>query len=59
MYFAYENEVFGDILRELRTNDEAGVPASATSGGYRLVVKTPEGRKVPAPTLINIQVRVA
>ncbi|GAQ80052.1 Nicastrin [Klebsormidium nitens] len=55
VYFAYKNEVFADILSELKANDEAGVPASATSGGYRLVVKTPEGRKLPAPTLVNIQ----
>jgi hypothetical protein len=58
VYFAYENEVLTEILKELKANDEVGVLASATSGGYRFVVKTPEGKKQPAPTLVNIQVRV-
>ncbi|KAL0920894.1 hypothetical protein M5K25_007911 [Dendrobium thyrsiflorum] len=55
VYFAFENGKLNSILADVRRSDATGQPASATSGGYKLVVSSWEPKKVSAPTITNIQ----
>ncbi|KAF2310660.1 hypothetical protein GH714_016117 [Hevea brasiliensis] len=42
VYFAFENDDIGAVLADVKRNDATGQPATATSGGYKLVVSAPE-----------------
>ncbi|XP_020589126.1 nicalin-1-like [Phalaenopsis equestris] len=55
VYFAFENDKLNSILADIRRSDATGQPASATSGGYKLVVSSWEPKKVSSPTITNIQ----
>ncbi|KAH0464244.1 hypothetical protein IEQ34_007030 [Dendrobium chrysotoxum] len=55
VYFAFENGKLNSILADVRRSDATGQPASATSGGYKLVVSSWEPKKVSSPTITNIQ----
>ncbi|KAG0631561.1 hypothetical protein M758_1G262500 [Ceratodon purpureus] len=55
VYFAYESDNVQNILQEITANDAAGRPATATTGGYKLVVSVSDAKKLPSPTLTNIQ----
>ncbi|XP_006659731.2 nicalin [Oryza brachyantha] len=55
VYFAFQDDHFDNLLSDIRKIASSGQPASATTGGYKLVVSTPEPRKVPSPTISNIQ----
>ncbi|KAK1323776.1 hypothetical protein QJS10_CPA02g01029 [Acorus calamus] len=55
VYFAFENEKINEVLTEVQNNDATGQPATATTGGYKLVVSTPEPKKIVSPAITNIQ----
>ncbi|XVE79208.1 hypothetical protein DITRI_Ditri14bG0039000 [Diplodiscus trichospermus] len=55
VYFAFENDEIDTVLADIKKNDEIGQPATATTGGYKLVIPTPEPKKVASPTITNIQ----
>ncbi|KAF0899554.1 hypothetical protein E2562_020760 [Oryza meyeriana var. granulata] len=55
VYFAFQDDHFDNLLADIRKIASSGQPASAATGGYKLVVSTPEPRKVPSPTISNIQ----
>ncbi|KAH7561268.1 hypothetical protein JRO89_XS10G0203400 [Xanthoceras sorbifolium] len=56
VYFAFENDEIDAVLNDVKKNDATGQPATATTGGYKLVVSTAEAKKVASPTITNIQV---
>ncbi|KAL2932723.1 Nicalin-1 [Bienertia sinuspersici] len=56
VYFAFENQHIRDVFAHVKHNDATGQPATATTGGYKLVVSTTEAKKVSFPTITNIQV---
>ncbi|KAG9153565.1 hypothetical protein Leryth_008510 [Lithospermum erythrorhizon] len=55
VYFAFEDEDTKAMLADVKKNDVAGQPATATTGGYKLVVSAREPKKVVSPTIANIQ----
>ncbi|GMG98430.1 hypothetical protein Nepgr_000270 [Nepenthes gracilis] len=55
VYFAFEDENVEAVLADVKRNDATGQPATATTGGYKLVVSTAEPKKVVSPTITNIQ----
>ncbi|XP_024025058.1 nicalin-1 [Morus notabilis] len=55
VYFAFEDSDIEAVLADIKRNDVTGQPATATTGGYKLVVSVPEPRKVASPTITNIQ----
>ncbi|KAK8489187.1 hypothetical protein V6N13_010749 [Hibiscus sabdariffa] len=55
VYFAFENDEIDTVLADIKKNDAIGQPATATTGGYKLVIPTPEPKKVASPTITNIQ----
>ncbi|KAH1067033.1 hypothetical protein J1N35_032020 [Gossypium stocksii] len=55
VYFAFENDEIDTALADIKKNDVIGQPATATTGGYKLVIPTPEPKKVASPTITNIQ----
>ncbi|CAL5004640.1 unnamed protein product [Urochloa decumbens] len=55
VYFAFHDEDFDNLLADIRKIASSGQPASATTGGYKLVVSSAEPRKVSSPTISNIQ----
>lgn len=55
VYFAFEDEHIKAVLADVKRNDAIGQPATATTGGYKLVVSTSEGRKVSSPSITNIR----
>ncbi|CAA0841318.1 Unknown protein [Striga hermonthica] len=55
VYFGFEDEHVSAMLDDVKKNDASGQPATATTGGYKLVVAAPEPRKIASPTIINIQ----
>ncbi|XP_044481180.1 nicalin-like isoform X2 [Mangifera indica] len=55
VYFAFENDEIEAVLEDVKKNDETGQSATATTGGYKLVVPTSEPRKIVSPTITNIQ----
>ncbi|KAL8154120.1 hypothetical protein V2J09_011880 [Rumex salicifolius] len=55
VYFAFEDDNLKAVLADIEKNDATGQPASATTGGFKLVVSTAEPRKVASPTITNIQ----
>jgi hypothetical protein len=55
VYFAYEDDNVKDILRKISANDAAGRPATATTGGYKLVISASDAKKISTSTITNIQ----
>ncbi|GMP88380.1 hypothetical protein CsSME_00040396 [Camellia sinensis var. sinensis] len=55
VYFAFEDDNINAVLADVKMNDATGQPATATAGGYKLVVSAPEPRKLASPTITNIQ----
>ncbi|CAL5009231.1 unnamed protein product [Urochloa decumbens] len=55
VYFTFHDEDFDNLLADIRKIASSGQPASATTGGYKLVVSSAEPRKVSSPTISNIQ----
>ncbi|KAJ1266766.1 hypothetical protein BS78_07G003500 [Paspalum vaginatum] len=55
VYFAFHDDSFDNVLADIRKIASSGQPASATTGGYKLVVPSAEPRKVSSPTISNIQ----
>ncbi|GMJ10684.1 hypothetical protein like AT3G44330 [Hibiscus trionum] len=55
VYFAFENDEIDTVLADIKKNDAMGQPATATTGGYKLVIPTAEPKKVASPTITNIQ----
>ncbi|XP_050212413.1 uncharacterized protein LOC126663890 [Mercurialis annua] len=54
-YFAFENDDIDMVLADVKRNDISGQPATATTGGYKLVVSASEPKKIASPTITNIQ----
>ncbi|CAI7925772.1 unnamed protein product, partial [Closterium sp. NIES-54] len=48
VYFAVDNAELSKLAAGVESNDRAGKPASATNGGFKLVVTAGEPRKLPA-----------
>uniref|UniRef100_A0A2P2LI88 Nicalin n=1 Tax=Rhizophora mucronata TaxID=61149 RepID=A0A2P2LI88_RHIMU len=55
VYFAFENDNINAVLADVKRNDAIGQPATATTGGYKLVVAAPEPRRIASPVITNIQ----
>ncbi|EYU36051.1 hypothetical protein ABFS82_14G231400 [Erythranthe guttata] len=55
VYFGFEDEHINAMLADIKKNDASGQPATATTGGYKLVVAAPQPRKIVSPTIVNIQ----
>lgn len=55
VYFAFHDDNFDNLLADIRKIASSGQPASASTGGYKLVVPSAEPRKVSSPTISNIQ----
>ncbi|KAL6205254.1 hypothetical protein ACLB2K_022516 [Fragaria x ananassa] len=55
VYFAFEDDDIEAVLADVKRNDASGQPATATTGGYKLVVSVPEPKKRASPTITNIQ----
>ncbi|XP_059627719.1 uncharacterized protein LOC132270556 isoform X2 [Cornus florida] len=55
VYFAFEDDNIKAVLADVKINDATGQPATATTGGYKLVVSAPEPKKLASPTITNIQ----
>ncbi|MQL77672.1 hypothetical protein Taro_010087 [Colocasia esculenta] len=55
VYFAFEDEKIDTVLADVRRSDATGQPASATTGGYKMVVSSPEPKKIQSATITNIQ----
>lgn len=55
VYFAFEEEKLNAILTDIKQNDATGQLATATTGGYKLVLPVQEPRKLASPILTNIQ----
>ncbi|XP_015872427.3 uncharacterized protein LOC107409503 [Ziziphus jujuba] len=55
VYFAFEDDDIEAVLADIKKNDATGQPATATTGGYKLVISVPEPRKIVSPTITNIQ----
>ncbi|CDP06883.1 unnamed protein product [Coffea canephora] len=55
VYFAFEHDDINAVLVDVKRNDVTGQPATATTGGYKLVVAAPEPRKIGSPAITNIQ----
>ncbi|KAK6163560.1 hypothetical protein DH2020_000424 [Rehmannia glutinosa] len=55
VYFGFEDDRVNAVLADVKKNDATGQLATATTGGYKLVVSAPEPRKIASPTITNIQ----
>ncbi|XP_009595187.1 uncharacterized protein LOC107811571 [Nicotiana tabacum] len=55
VYFAFEDDNISAVLAEVKRNDASGQPATATTGGYKLVVVASDPKKIASPTIANIQ----
>ncbi|KAL7116052.1 hypothetical protein ACP275_04G218700 [Erythranthe tilingii] len=55
VYFGFEDDHVNAVLADVKKNDAAGQPATATTGGYKLVVAAREPKKIASPTISNIQ----
>lgn len=55
VYFGFEDDHVNAVLADVRKNDATGQLATATTGGYKLVVTAPEPKKIASPTIANIQ----
>ncbi|KAL5579778.1 hypothetical protein UlMin_012220 [Ulmus minor] len=55
VYFTFEDDDIEAVLADIKRNDATGQPATATTGGYKLVVSVPEPKKIASPSITNIQ----
>ncbi|KAK9122836.1 hypothetical protein Sjap_012438 [Stephania japonica] len=55
VYFAFENDKVAEILVDVRKNDASSQPATATTGGFKLLVSTSEPKKLASTSITNIQ----
>ncbi|KAG6557478.1 hypothetical protein Mapa_000751 [Marchantia paleacea] len=55
VYFAYSDERIDSVLKDVQFNDAAGRPATASTGGYKLVVPVSDAKKLPSASYTNIQ----
>ncbi|KAK4440585.1 Nicalin-1 [Sesamum alatum] len=55
VYFGFEDDHVNAVLADVKKNDATGQPATATTGGYKLVVAAPEPKKIASPAIANIQ----
>ncbi|KAA8544288.1 hypothetical protein F0562_022300 [Nyssa sinensis] len=55
VYFAFEDDKIDTVLADVKKNDATGQPATATTGGFKLVVTAPEPKQLASPTITNIQ----
>ncbi|XP_008784054.2 nicalin-like [Phoenix dactylifera] len=55
VYFAFEDDKINAIFADVRRSDATGQPPMAPTGGYKLVVSSPEPKRVSSPTITNIQ----
>ncbi|KAJ6717187.1 NICALIN [Salix koriyanagi] len=55
VYFAFEDDDIDAVLADVKRSDVSGQPATATTGGYKLVVSAPEPKKIVSPSITNIQ----
>jgi hypothetical protein len=55
VYFAFEDDNINAVLADVKKNDASGQPATATTGGYKLVAAAPEPKKLASPSITNIQ----
>ncbi|EEF38571.1 nicalin-1 [Ricinus communis] len=55
VYFAFEDDDIDAVLTDIKRNDITGQPATATTGGFKLVVAAPEPKRIASPTITNIQ----
>ncbi|CAH8267389.1 unnamed protein product [Arabidopsis lyrata] len=55
VYFAFENEETDAMLADVKKNDALGQQATATTGGYKLVISVSEPKKIASPIITNIQ----
>ncbi|XP_073066334.1 uncharacterized protein [Primulina eburnea] len=55
VYFGFEDEYVNAVLADVKKNDATGQLATATTGGYKLLVAAAEPKKVTSPTITNIQ----
>ncbi|KAL2557354.1 Nicalin [Forsythia ovata] len=55
VYFGFEDDGINTVLADVKKNDATGQLATATTGGYKLVVAVPEPKKIASPTIANIQ----
>jgi hypothetical protein len=58
VYFAFEDDDIDAVLADVKRNDAIGQPATATTGGFKLVVSAPDPKKLTSPTITNIQVPI-
>uniref|UniRef100_A0ACD5ZRP7 Uncharacterized protein n=1 Tax=Avena sativa TaxID=4498 RepID=A0ACD5ZRP7_AVESA len=55
VYFAFHDDNMDNLLEDIRKIASSGQPASASTGGYKLIVPSAEPKKVSSPTISNIQ----
>ncbi|KAG5629238.1 hypothetical protein H5410_000955 [Solanum commersonii] len=55
VYFAFEDDNIKAVLAEVKRNDASGQPATATTGGYKLVVAASDPKRIVSPNIANIQ----
>ncbi|KAF8111213.1 hypothetical protein N665_0076s0201 [Sinapis alba] len=55
VYFAFENQETDAMLADVKKSDALGQQATATTGGYKLVISVSEPKKIASPTITNIQ----
>ncbi|TMW92364.1 hypothetical protein EJD97_013158 [Solanum chilense] len=55
VYFAFEDDNINAVLAEVKRNDASGQPATATTGGYKLVVAASDPKRIAPPNIANIQ----
>ncbi|KAL2507426.1 Nicalin [Forsythia ovata] len=55
VYFGFEDDDVNSVLADVKRNDATGQLATATTGGYKLVVAAPEPKKIASPTISNTQ----
>ncbi|OIT26429.1 PREDICTED: nicalin-1-like [Nicotiana attenuata] len=55
VYFAFEDDNINAVLAEVKRNDASGQPATATTGGYKLVVAASDPKRIASPNIANIQ----
>ncbi|XP_068659439.1 uncharacterized protein [Aristolochia californica] len=55
VYFTFEDPSLDAVLADVKKNYALGQPATATTGGYKLVVSSPEPKRIASPMITNIQ----
>ncbi|KAF5181474.1 Nicalin [Thalictrum thalictroides] len=55
VYFGFEDDKIDEVLADIKKNDATDQHSTATIGGYKFVVSTPEPKKVSSAIIANIQ----